>query len=71
LLTEPVGSIPRPAALIDAIKAFDDGRATQQQLDAEYDAAVRDTIESPEATGSPVIPTGEQGKPALPPIRSD
>jgi len=65
LPTEPVGSIPRPAALIDAIKAFDDGRATQQHLEAEYDAAVRDTIESLEATGSPVISDGEQGKPSF------
>jgi methionine synthase II (cobalamin-independent) len=65
LPTEPVGSIPRPAALIDAIKAFDDGHATQQHLDAEYDAAVRSTIEILEATGSPVISDGEQGKPSF------
>jgi 5-methyltetrahydropteroyltriglutamate--homocysteine methyltransferase len=62
LPTEQVGSIPRPAALIDAIKAFDDGRMTQQQVDAVCDAAVRSTIQSLEATGSPVISDGEQGK---------
>jgi 5-methyltetrahydropteroyltriglutamate--homocysteine methyltransferase len=62
LPTEPVGSIPRPAALIDAIKGFDDGRTTQQQLDTECDVAVRSTIQTLEETGSPVISDGEQGK---------
>jgi 5-methyltetrahydropteroyltriglutamate--homocysteine methyltransferase len=62
LPTEQVGSSPRPAALIDAIKAFDDGRLAQQQLDAVCDTAVRSTIQSLEATGSPVISDGEQGK---------
>jgi 5-methyltetrahydropteroyltriglutamate--homocysteine methyltransferase len=60
--TEPVGSIPRPAALIGGIQAFNDGRLTQQELDGLCDAAIRATIESLEATGSPVITDGEQGK---------
>jgi 5-methyltetrahydropteroyltriglutamate--homocysteine methyltransferase len=57
--TEPIGSIPRPGALIDAVaKATGDERA----LDALYEAAVRDTIERFEETGSPVITDGEQRK---------
>jgi 5-methyltetrahydropteroyltriglutamate--homocysteine methyltransferase len=56
--TEPIGSIPRPAPLIEAIAANPEDPA----LEALYDAAVRDTIEQFEATGSPVITDGEQRK---------
>ena len=57
--TEPIGSIPRPLDLIDAVTKVDpDDRA----LDPLYDAAVRDTIARFEATGSPVITDGEQRK---------
>jgi len=62
LPTEPIGSIPRPPALIGAIQAFQDGRISEQELDGLCDAAVRATIQSLEATGSPVISDGEQGK---------
>ncbi len=58
--TEPIGSIPRPLALIDAVKAGVDG--TDPSLDALYEEATRDTIEQFEATGSPVITDGEQRK---------
>jgi 5-methyltetrahydropteroyltriglutamate--homocysteine methyltransferase len=58
--TEPVGSIPRPQSLIDAIAQAGDG--TDAGLDALYSEAVRDTIERFEATGSPVITDGEQRK---------
>jgi 5-methyltetrahydropteroyltriglutamate--homocysteine methyltransferase len=57
--TEPIGSIPRPLALIRAA-ANSDGK--DPKLDALYEAAVRDTIERFEATGSPVITDGEQWK---------
>ncbi len=56
--TEPIGSIPRPPPLIEAIAANPEDPA----LEALYDAAVRDTIEQFEATGSPVITDGEQRK---------
>jgi 5-methyltetrahydropteroyltriglutamate--homocysteine methyltransferase len=62
LPTEPIGSIPRPAALIEGIQTFEDGRMSQQDLERLYDSAVRDTIQCFEATGSPVITDGEQGK---------
>lgn len=58
--TEPIGSIPRPPDLIEAIAAAGDGTAAS--LDALYAAAIRDTIAELEATGSPVITDGEQRK---------
>ncbi len=58
--TEPIGSIPRPVQLIDAVAKLGDG--AHPQLEPLYDEAVRDTINRFEATGSPVISDGEQRK---------
>ena len=58
--TEPIGSIPRPLGLIEAVTASGDDR--DPKLDALYDEAIRDTIQRFEATGSPVISDGEQRK---------
>ena len=57
--TEPIGSIPRPGELIDAVARHgpDDARVTPI-----YERAVRDTVREFEATGSPVIADGEQRK---------
>jgi 5-methyltetrahydropteroyltriglutamate--homocysteine methyltransferase len=63
--TEPIGSIPRPPALIEAMQAFSAGRLSQRELDSLYDEAIRDTIRRFEATGSPVITDGEQAKPSF------
>lgn len=63
--TEPIGSIPRPPALIEGIQAFNTGRIPPQELDSLYDAAIRETIQFFEATGSPVITDGEQTKPSF------
>ena len=60
--TQPIGSIPRPPAVIQGIQAFSAGKISRGELDSLYDAAVRDTIERFEATGSPVITDGEQSK---------
>jgi 5-methyltetrahydropteroyltriglutamate--homocysteine methyltransferase len=57
--TEPIGSLPRPAALIEAVEQ---GDSEDSRLDELYDAAIRDTIQRFEATGSPVITDGEQRK---------
>ena len=57
--TEPIGSIPRPLALLEAVARTD---AEDPSLDPLYDAAIRDTIARFEATGSPVITDGEQRK---------
>ncbi|HEX8834961.1 MAG TPA: cobalamin-independent methionine synthase II family protein [Abditibacteriaceae bacterium] len=60
--TQPIGSIPRPLALIEATKAFNAGEVSQEHVDELYREAVCDTIASLEATGSPVISDGEQKK---------
>jgi 5-methyltetrahydropteroyltriglutamate--homocysteine methyltransferase len=60
--TEPIGSIPRPQALLDAMGAFAAGALSSEELHRLREEAVRDTIQRFEATGSPVISDGEQGK---------
>ena len=57
--TEPIGSIPRPVALVEAVAR---SGPDDPSLDALFDAAVRDTIAQFEATGSPVVTDGEQRK---------
>jgi 5-methyltetrahydropteroyltriglutamate--homocysteine methyltransferase len=39
--TEPIGSLPRPAALIEALARSD---ADDPRLDPLYEAALRDTV---------------------------
>lgn len=58
--TEPVGSLPRPMALQEAYAAYDAGTIGRDQLEAEQDKAVRDSITRMEATGSPIVSDGEQ-----------
>lgn len=65
LPTEPIGSIPRPAELMEGVKAFAAGRLSTGELDALYEEAVKDTIRRFEETGSPVITDGEQRKPSF------
>lgn len=60
--TEPVGSIPRPAELQDAMLAHAQGEMTSKELDLLFDKAVSETINEFEATGSPVVSDGEQTK---------
>lgn len=57
--TEPIGSIPRPPELIEAISK---GDHLDSRFDPLYEIAIRDTIKRFEATGSPVITDGEQRK---------
>ena len=57
--TEPIGSIPRPPRLVEAMAR---GDALDPALDPLYDEAIRDTIARFEDTGSPVITDGEQRK---------
>ncbi len=63
--TEPIGSIPRPASLLQAISAFNAGSIPKRTLDKACIAALRDTIQRFEQTGSPVITDGEQSKPSF------
>ena len=58
--TEPVGSLPRSTKLQAAYAAYDAGKITKDQLEAEQEVAVRDSIERFEATGSPIVSDGEQ-----------
>jgi 5-methyltetrahydropteroyltriglutamate--homocysteine methyltransferase len=57
--TEPIGSIPRPPELIEAVAAGDIPDPCQDPL---YEQAVKDTIARFEQTGSPIITDGEQRK---------
>jgi 5-methyltetrahydropteroyltriglutamate--homocysteine methyltransferase len=57
--TEPIGSIPRPLSLIEAIAARG---GDDPSLEPLYEQAIIDTIARFEATGSPVITDGEQRK---------
>lgn len=59
LPTEPIGSIPRPLPLIEALSTRD---GNDPDLDPLYEAAIRDTLRRMEATGSPVVTDGEQRK---------
>ncbi len=60
--TEPVGSVPRPRELQEAIALHSNGRLLAQELDALFDKIVSETITRFEATGSPVVSDGEQTK---------
>ena len=65
ILTEPIGSIPRPAVLIQALVAFHAGRISEDALRDEQTKALQETIALFEQTGSPVISDGEQTKPSF------
>jgi 5-methyltetrahydropteroyltriglutamate--homocysteine methyltransferase len=62
LPTEPIGSIPRPPSLIQAVAAFQANKLSSEALEDEYAAALKDTIARLEQTGSPVVSDGEQTK---------
>ncbi|MPZ46538.1 MAG: 5-methyltetrahydropteroyltriglutamate--homocysteine methyltransferase [Betaproteobacteria bacterium] len=59
LPTEPIGSIPRPAPLIEAVATYG---SEDPRVEPLYQEAVRDTVREFEMTGSPVISDGEQRK---------
>jgi len=63
--TEPIGSIPRPAELQQAMAAHAAGNLGDKELRALQQEVVRETIQRFEATGSPVITDGEQTKPSF------
>jgi methionine synthase II (cobalamin-independent) len=56
---QQIGSIPRPVPLIEAVAA---GSISDPNVDPMYEAAVKDTIERLEATGSLIVTDGEQRK---------
>ena len=63
--TEPIGSVPRPPQLIEAMRGAAEGRVSEQELEALREEALEHTIAELEATGSPVITDGEQLKPSF------
>jgi 5-methyltetrahydropteroyltriglutamate--homocysteine methyltransferase len=63
--TEPIGSIPRPKYLVDALHAFGQKQIDESELSKLFDEALTDTIKRFEETGSPVITDGEQSKPSF------
>lgn len=63
--TEAIGSIPRPAALLIAMRDYVTGKISDEQLHAAEELAVKDTIQRMEETGSSVITDGEQTKPSF------
>ncbi len=63
--TEPVGSVPRPSYLLDAMAGHADGTVDDAAYEAAVDRAVKETVEAMAATGSPVITDGEQSKPSF------
>jgi methionine synthase II (cobalamin-independent) len=63
--TEPIGSIPRPAQLLDAVMDRSAGRISDEQLQTAEAEALQETISRFEETGSPVITDGEQTKPSF------
>jgi len=65
ILTEPIGSIPRPVELVEGMKAFASGDLGANELDLLFTQALKDTLQRFEATGSPVISDGEQTKPSF------
>ncbi|MBS1505402.1 MAG: cobalamin-independent methionine synthase II family protein [Bacteroidetes bacterium] len=65
IATEPVGSIPRPGYLIEAMGAFQKGQIKEHELEQLTEQALKETIKLFEQTGSPVISDGEQSKPSF------
>ena len=63
--TEPIGSVPRPAWLIEAVAGHAEGKVDADTLAEAQDRALRETIAALEQTGSPVITDGEQTKPSF------
>ena len=63
--TEPIGSVPRPPQLLQALASFQVGKSAREALEGAYSEALRDTIDRLEQTGSPVLTDGEQTKPSF------
>ena len=63
--TEPIGSVPRPDYLIEAMVTHGAGRLDDAELGRAMERAVAETIAAMEATGSPIVTDGEQSKPSF------
>jgi len=63
--TEAIGSVPRPAELMEAVGKFCKGEMSEAEMEAVSEKALRETIHELEKTGSQVITDGEQSKPSF------
>lgn len=63
--TEPIGSVPRTAELLAALNSHAQGSLDTNGLRTAIEKAVAETIAAMEATGSPIVTDGEQGKPSF------
>ncbi|MEU7279340.1 cobalamin-independent methionine synthase II family protein [Streptomyces sp. NPDC045431] len=63
--TEPIGSIPRPAALQQALAEHAAGRLSDEDLAKLQKQATADTLARLEQLGCPVLVDGEQSKPSF------
>jgi len=65
IATEPIGSVPRPDYLVQALLGHGAGNVDDAALADAMERAVAETVAAMEATGSPVITDGEQSKPSF------
>ncbi|MFF4383327.1 cobalamin-independent methionine synthase II family protein [Kitasatospora sp. NPDC001547] len=65
IITEPIGSIPRPRILLDALAEHAEGRLSDTDLKKLQDEATADTLAKLEELGCPVLVDGEQAKPSF------
>ncbi|MGG8405875.1 cobalamin-independent methionine synthase II family protein [Streptomyces sp. 12297] len=63
--TEPIGSIPRPASLQQALALQAEGRLSDGELTALQAQATADTLAQLAKLGCPVLVDGEQAKPSF------
>lgn len=63
--TEPIGSIPRPRALQEAIAEHAEGRLSQGELTKLQEIATVETLTRLEQLGCAVLVDGEQAKPSF------
>ncbi|TQV71314.1 cobalamin-independent methionine synthase II family protein [Denitrobaculum tricleocarpae] len=63
--TEAIGSVPRPAYLLEAMQKHADGALDDAGFAAVTERAVAETLKEMEATGSQIITDGEQSKPSF------
>ncbi|MFJ2885499.1 cobalamin-independent methionine synthase II family protein [Streptomyces sp. NPDC087305] len=62
--TEPIGSLPRPRALVQAYNDHAQGQVSDAELARIQDDAVADTLSRLAELGSPVLVDGDQRKPS-------
>ncbi|MFJ6382118.1 cobalamin-independent methionine synthase II family protein [Kitasatospora sp. NPDC092039] len=65
IFTEPIGSIPRPRTLLNALAEHAEGRLSDTDLKKLQDEATAETLAKLEELGCPVLVDGEQAKPSF------